>query len=106
MFRDDRQMHRALTVLCERAHLRGYWTAEGPTDAALGALERGELSSGELLILRAAFDLFNGTGGAPLGRLVNVLDGASAEALFGLTLAFCHSDSSKVDAWIARYALS
>jgi hypothetical protein len=41
----------------------------------------GPLSSGEILLLRVAFDLWNGGGGAKVGELLATLDGRNLRAV-------------------------
>ncbi len=52
------------------------WGASGPTQQACELLDQGGgyLSSGERVLLRAAFDLWNGRGACQVGDLLDTLD--------------------------------
>lgn len=52
------------------------WGASGPSDEAVRLLEAdgGYLSSGERLLLKAAFDLWNGQGHCRVDELLDTLD--------------------------------
>ncbi len=54
----------------------------GPTNLAIEYVEHGSpLSSGEQLLLRVAFDLWNGGGGAKVGDLLDTLDARNLRAV-------------------------
>jgi hypothetical protein len=106
MFESDAQACRAIRKLLidsGLATLRGLWTDEGPTTAALSLMERGggPLSSGEIAMLRAAFDFWNGSGGLKLDTVIDVLDEERAEAVCALALALKRG-SDAVEKWISE----
>jgi hypothetical protein len=101
MFRDDRQTARVCRVLLGGVRLARLWTDAGPTDEALELLKAGggPLSSGEALVIRVAFDFWNGQGEASLARLLEVLDPGRLEALGSLLVALARG-AGAVDAWL------
>ena len=108
MFRDEAQTHRAIRTLLDTIpELGRYWTDTGPTEEAARVVEQGggALSSGEALLVRVAFDLWNGRGGADLGRVVHTLGSEPLAALGTLLVAMSGPDDAAIDAWIARTAL-
>lgn len=103
MFRNDRQACLAIRALLATLHpLRAAWTLDGPTEQAVAWLRRSSLSHGEEVMLRVAFDLWNGDGGAKLADLIGVLDAKRSEAVLGLLLALNRGPRA-VDEWIAGY---
>jgi hypothetical protein len=106
MFRDDAQACRALgALLATLPALRTFWTSSGPTPQALALLEAdgGPLSSGERVLLLAAFALWNGSGRLTFADILARLDGPPLEALCSLVVAMKRRPSD-VDAWIAAHA--
>lgn len=104
MFRDDMQANRAIRALFEAAGLpplRGLWTADGPTARACELVEAGggPLSHGEAVMLRVAFDAWNGEGKATVSELLHVLDSRRARLVCGLVLA-AHEGGEAVERWI------
>jgi hypothetical protein len=77
------------------------WTAEGPTELAIEMLERGggPLSSGERIMLLAAWAFWNGAEQAKLADVVHRLDDKNLHAISTLMLALAHG-AEYVDAWI------
>ena len=65
------------------------WGATGPNAEACALLERdgGYLSSGERVLLLAAFDLWNGSGGCRVADLLETLDGPRLRAVCTALLA-------------------
>ena len=107
MFRDEEQTHRAIrTFLDTIPGLGRYWTDTGPTEEAGRVVEQrgGALSSGEALLVRVAFDLWNGRGGADFGRVVHTLGSEPLAALGALLKAMSHPDDAAIDQWLARHA--
>jgi hypothetical protein len=105
MFKSDAQACQAIKKLLDESGLpalRGLWTDAGPTDAAVSLIDRGggPMSSGEVAMLRAAFDFWNGRGGLKLDTIIDVLDVSRAEAVCSLALALKRG-SHAVDEWIA-----
>lgn len=106
MFRDDKQSARCCRALLAQARMASLWTLDGPTPRALELLEAdgGPLSSGERIILLAAFAFWNGRGGLRLAELVDVLDVEPAEAVCSLLIAVKRG-ADEVDAWLADYGI-
>jgi hypothetical protein len=106
MFRDEAQTHRAIRALLDTTpKLERYWTDTGPTEEAARVVAQSgaALSSGEWLLLRVAFDLWNGRGGADFGRVVHTLGSEPLAALGTLLVAVSQPDDPAIDAWIARH---
>jgi hypothetical protein len=102
VFRDDRQLARACRALLASVRLARLWTTDGPTPEALALLEAngGPLSSGERIMVLAAFALWNGSGELRLAEVVATLDRERMAALCSLLIA---SREDAVDAWLARH---
>lgn len=107
MFRSEAQRGLVYAVLVQ--HLPGgldRWmssTESGhprPSDEAHEAIEKGApLSSGEMLMLRAAIDVWNGGGKLELGRAMDTLDGKRLRLLGEFLVAFSES-SGAITRWI------
>lgn len=65
------------------------WSERGPTKTAVMLLEKGGgyLSGGERVLLRAAFDLWAGTGDCKVADLLSTLDGPRLRAVAEAILA-------------------
>jgi hypothetical protein len=87
MFRSERQQCQAIRLLLSGLNLEYLWTETGPTDQACKWVKRNPLSSGESILLRAAFDLWNGEGKVTLWQIQGTLDQRHCERLFSLALA-------------------
>jgi hypothetical protein len=88
-FRDDRQGAAACRVLLDRIPgTRGLWTDSGPTPGAVELMKNdgGPLSSGERVMLLAAFALWNGDGQLSVDDLLR-LDGENLQAVGSLLVA-------------------
>lgn len=104
-FRDDAQACRAIVALLDASKLpplRGLWTPTGPTSEAVELVEAGggPMSSGEAMMVRAAFDFWNGQGGATLDGILHTLDLPRARLVCSLVLAV-HEGGEAVEQWIA-----
>lgn len=84
-WKDERTACQAIRRMLAGTHLQHLWTEDGPTPDACDLLDAGggPLSHGQQVMLRAAFDLWNGQGNATLGDLVNVLDTKNLRAVLG-----------------------
>jgi hypothetical protein len=100
MFRSEAQQCQAIRVLLSSLNLQHLWTEKGPTRKACDYLERSPLSHGEQIMLRCAFDFWNGEGKVLLYRdLLGTLDAARLESV--LTLASAASAGMEaVDQWM------
>lgn len=105
MFRDDRQLASACRALLATARLERLWTLDGPTAEASELLEAngGPLSSGERVMLLAAWSFWNGSGGVTLAEVLERLDSEPTEALCFLVMAAKYG-ADAVDDWIAEHA--
>ena len=75
MFKTEKQQCEAICCLLASLNLHRFWTLKGPTRQACEALEGSPLSSGEQVMLRVAFDFWNGAGKVMLYRdLMGTLD--------------------------------
>ena len=104
MFQTEAQTHAAIRTLLDTIPGLGrYWTATGPTDEAARVVEQGggALSSGEALLVRVGFALWNGHGRADFGRMLATLSPEVLTALGSLLVAMAQG-SEAIDGWIAR----
>ncbi len=100
MFRSTAQQCQAIRILLHSLRLDHLWTEKGPTKRAVEWLESSPLSSGEQVMLRCAFDFWNGEGKVTLYRdLLGVLDSQRLETVLTLALA-ANSGEAAVDNWI------
>jgi hypothetical protein len=103
MFRDDGQLARACRTLLTTVRLERLWTEAGPSAEAsdLLAADGGPLSSGERVVLLAAWAFWNGSGGLTLAEVLERLEGEPAEALCFLVMASQYG-ADAVDDWLAE----
>lgn len=83
MWQSEAQQHQVIRGLLARVHIEHLWTAEGPTEEAVGLLrdKGGPMSHGQTVMLQVAFDLWNGGGKAMLDDLIGVLDDGNLRAV-------------------------
>jgi hypothetical protein len=102
MYRDEAQQCQAIRILLSSLNLEHLWTDKGPTKRACEWLGGSPLSSGEQVMLRCAFDFWNGEGKVTLYRdLMGVLDSTRLRKVLSLALAV-NSGGAAVDHWIER----
>ena len=100
MFKSEAQQCQAIRILLSSLMLEHLWTAKGPTRRACDLLEGSPLSSGEQILLRCAFDFWNGAGKVLLYHdLLGVLDGTRLHLVLTLALAV-NAGGAAVDEWI------
>ena len=100
MFRSESQQCQALRILLSSLRLDHLWTEKGPTRQACDWLKTSPLSHGEQVLLRCAFDFWNGAGEVQLCRdLLGVLDSDRLGKVLTLALA-ANSGGAAVDKWI------
>jgi hypothetical protein len=77
------------------------WTEAGPTEAAIEIMETGggPLSSGERIMVLAAWAFWNGHGGATVADVIERLDGPNLRAIATLMLALDRGGVA-VDQWV------
>lgn len=105
MFANDIQLARCCRALCERVRLIGMFTESGPTKQAVKLYQDngGYLSSGETVMLMAAFAFWNSSNDKlSLGRILAVLDNSHTVALASLMAAYA-GGAAEVEKWLARY---
>jgi hypothetical protein len=107
MFRDDKQRALACAILCNRVRpdkgpLFQVEPYPEPTPLALQIFDGVEgASTSERLMVRAAFDFWNGSGDVTVGEALAVLDGDHIRRLTELMVAVV--SSSAIDAWCAKW---
>lgn len=100
MFNSEKQKCRAIQLLLRSRGLNYLWTASGPTRLACEYLKTSDLSSDKQILLRCAFDLWDGTGEVLLHQdILDSMDNEPAELLLNLLLAFTYGGYA-VQAWI------
>jgi hypothetical protein len=89
MWQSERQQCAVIQrLLAPHPAIAGLWTSTGPTKLACAYLKHGApLSSGEMLLLRVAFDIWNGDGKARLDELLATLDERNLHAVTEALLA-------------------
>lgn len=108
MFRDDKQRGLCCLILCNRVHLEGVWEVDGdniprPTGYAVKILD-GEMAAitSERLMVRVAFDFWNGYGHTTIGECLAVFDSDNLSAVAQLMRALA-SGPTDIDAWIREW---
>ena len=101
MFKTEAQQCQAIRLLLSSLHMERFWTDKGPTRQACDYLEGSPLSHGEQVMLRCAFDFWNGEGKVTLYRdLLGVLDYDRLNAVLTLAIA-ANAGGNAVEDWIA-----
>lgn len=101
MFKSEAQQCFAIKCLLASLNLHRFWTDKGPTRQALDYLEGSPLSHGEQVLLRCAFDFWNGEGKVTLYRDLGVLDSTRLYKVLTLALA-ANAGGEAVEEWITR----
>lgn len=102
MFKTEKQQCEAIRCLLASLNLHRFWTLKGPTRQACVDLEGSPLSSGEQVMLRVAFDFWNGAGKVMLYRdLMGTLDSTRLFKIATLMLA-ANAGGDAVDEWIVK----
>jgi hypothetical protein len=100
MFKNEEQQCTAIRCLLASLNLHHFWTPKGPTKQAVDYLDGSPLSTGEQVMLRCAFDFWNGEGKVMLYRdLLGVLDSTRLHKVLSLALA-ANSGAAAVENWI------
>ena len=102
-FANDRQIAACCIALCKSVRMEDAWTLDGPTELGC-AINEGKTghSSGEILIVRVAFGLWNGGDRATFGRVCNVLDDTRLRMVGSLLVAIVDGPKA-VDAWLSKH---
>jgi hypothetical protein len=105
MFRSDDQLAAVCEILCARAGLGSLWTAAGPTERAVELVESngGPLSSGERVMLLAAWAFWNGRGDLVLADVAHRLDSGNLAAVGSLLVALAQGEH-EIDEWRRKMA--
>jgi hypothetical protein len=99
MFCSQAQQCQAIRILLSSLRLEHLWTEKGPIRQACEYLVRSPPSHGEEVLLRCAFDFWNGEGKVLLHRdLLGVLYSARLEKVLTLAMAV-NAGGSPVDKW-------
>jgi hypothetical protein len=101
MFKTEKQQCEAIRCLLASLNLHRFWTLKGPTRQACDYLEGSPLSSGEQVMLRVAFDFWNGAGKVTLYRDLGTLDSTRLFKVATLMLA-ANAGGDAVDKWIVK----
>jgi hypothetical protein len=100
MFKTEAQQCQAIRILLSSLRLERFWTEKGPTKQACDYLEGSPLSHGEQVLLRCAFDFWNGEGKVTLYRdLLGVLDSNRLNKVLTLAMA-ANAGGDAVEDWI------
>lgn len=96
-------MARVCRALCADVGLGGLWTDDGPTDRAMELRDAGggPLSTGERIMVLAAWDVWNSDGNVRLSDVVHRLDDHRLATIASLLLAVM-GGSNAIDAWLAE----
>jgi hypothetical protein len=88
MWKNDAQACEVIRRMLTATRLDYLWGNDGPTEHACELMEAGggPLSHGQAIMLRVAFDLWNGAGKAELQDLVGVLDSGNLRAVLEAVL--------------------
>jgi hypothetical protein len=89
MLRDEQRLARACRIFLATARLERLWTDDGPTPEAFRLLQAdgGPLSSGQRVVLLAAWTFWNGSGGLRLAAVLERFDADPKDALCFLAMA-------------------
>lgn len=100
MFKTEAQQCKAIRILLTSLNLERLWTDKGPSRQACDYLEGSPLSHGEQVMLRCAFDFWNGEGKVTLYRdLLGVLDSRRLNEVLTLAMA-SNAGGDAVEDWI------
>ena len=85
-------------------HIAHLWTRQGPTREAGQLLEAdgGSLSTGERIVLLAAYAFWTGRGDVRLSEILETLDAGPTEAVALLPAAVKHAPQA-VDEWLTDF---
>jgi hypothetical protein len=99
MLRADQQLARACRALLASVRLERLWTEDGPTPEASRLIEApgGVLSSGQRIVLLAAWTFWNGSGGPKLAEVLEQFDSDPMAALRFLVMASRSSEAARLD---------
>lgn len=103
MFRNDSQISACCRALLARVELADLWAGERPSERAYKLRHRNPFGSGAKVMLRIAWDLWNGAGKANVGDAIATLDNGNLRAV-GTLLAAIASGPHGVDEWLLAQA--
>jgi hypothetical protein len=102
MFRDERQRLDVVRIWLGSLGLERFWTIDGPTEAAIKVVRSGSpLSHGQTVMLRIAFDIWNGEGNARFADCLYVLDSTRMRLIGTFIVAFA-AGGHAIDRWISE----
>lgn len=98
-WKNDSQRAAVARSFLATVRLGHLWTEEGPTKRAVELLESGggPLSAGEALMLRIAFDAWNGEGKADLGDMLATFDPRRLQMVGALLVYLARNE---LDDWL------
>lgn len=116
-FRNDRQRAKACRLLLQFQHLERFWhdddlgprsgpTEEACTELSYGKQGIGRLSTSEHIMLRVAFDFWNGGGGASIWDIQSHLDVNVIHAIGELLITSNENpqfEGRPVDDWLEKW---
>lgn len=107
MFRSDQQRGRVCQVLTASIPHGPFWVLDQHgTPRPNGDLEEHierVFSSSEVVLVRIAWDVWNGLGDAPLGRALDTLDGTNLRKVGSLLVAIGGESSRAIDEWLVTW---
>jgi hypothetical protein len=88
MWKSDAQACEVIRRMLTATHMDDLWGDDGPTKQACKLMEAGggPLSHGQEIMLRVAFDLWNGGGKAEVQDLIGVLDSGNLRSVLDAIL--------------------
>lgn len=106
-FRNDRQRGEVAKVLTDRLGKGPMWRVDQygtprPTGLLKSHLGRA-LTGSEALLVRVAWDVWNGDGHARVDLALHTLDGPNLRMVGGLLLAAADSTGTMIDEWLVRW---
>lgn len=107
MFRNDHQRAKVtMAIVGPYQAIAPLWTTDGPTECCIDLFEHPDkrvFSSGEGVLFKLAWDVWNGMGGAGFSDLLDRLDYASTRRIGALLVAMADGSSTAIDAWLQKY---
>lgn len=80
------------------------WTDAGPNPRALAVLHgRAGVTTAQALLVRVAFDVFNGQGNADMGRIIGALDAQNLRLVGSLLVVLASRSDSAALAWVTAH---
>lgn len=99
LFRNDQQRAAVCETLCAKVGLTSFWTKDGPSEKAKQLFRQhgGGMSTGEWIMFRAAWTVWNGDGKVLLADVIERLDNSNLETIGTLLVALAQGG---IDGWL------